>query len=71
MSGLFGRKMAVYYDIDTNGNPRRICGSDSILPMDQRLKIQNMIQKGIKHAKNNRLRKPAFMRIEVWLGYGK
>lgn len=68
MSGLFGRRMAVYYDADANGNTRRICGSDSCLWMDQRLSIRSMIQRGIDHVKNDR-RKPTFMRIEIWLGY--
>ncbi len=61
-----GKRVVIYYKYDLDDKLMPMCGSDSVLPLDQRLGIARMVAKAVEHA-GKMLRKPDAFRIEVWM----
>lgn len=63
---LRGKRVVIYYRKDLAGKLMPVCGSDSVLPLDQRLGIGRVVAKAVEHA-GKMLHMPDAFRIEVWM----
>lgn len=61
-----GKRVVVYYREDLSGKLMPMCGSDSVLPLDQRLGIRRAVINAVEHA-GKMLHMPDAFRIEVWM----